>query len=112
MASILGELELLVLLAVLRLGKQAYAVTIHEEIETRANVRLARGTVYVTLGRLEKKGYLSSWFSEPTPQRGGKSKRFFKVDPSAMRLLRQSRRALENMWTDLDLDWDPVAERP
>ena len=102
MASILGELEQLVLLAIVRLGDDAYAVAIHDEIQTRAKIRLARGTVYVTLGRLEKKGYIDSWFAEPTPERGGKAKRFFKVRPVGARLLRQSRRALENMWADVD----------
>lgn len=107
MASIIGELEQLVLLAILRLGADAYAVSIQGEIETRTKIRLARGTVYVTLGRLEKKGYIGSWFAEPTPERGGKAKRFFEVRPSGVRLLRQSRLALESMWADLG----PALER-
>ena len=72
-----GELEQLVLLAVLRLRDNAYTVAIREEIAGRAGRRLSRGAVYATLERLERKGLLSSHFGEPSPERGGKAKKFF-----------------------------------
>jgi DNA-binding PadR family transcriptional regulator len=97
----------MVLLAVLRLGDAAYAVSIREEIRQRAGLRLSRGTIYVTLDRLERKGYLRSWFSDPTPERGGKAKRHFKPMPTALRSLRASRQALLKMWDGVQ----PLGER-
>lgn len=70
--NLLGELEQLVLLAVIRLDGNAYAVSIREQIEVQTGLTLARGTIYVTLDRLANKGYLESWFADPTPERGGK----------------------------------------
>ena len=64
----LGEFELVVLLAVLRLGDEAYGVTIMREIEERTGRSASRGAVYITLERLEKKGYLKSHFADPTPE--------------------------------------------
>ena len=100
--TLLAELEQMILLAIVRLQDDAYAVSIHAEIEKRTGLRLARGTVYVTLSRLEKKGYVTSSFADPTPERGGKAKRFFRAKPDALRLLRRSRAAMERMWADLD----------
>ena len=94
----LSEIEHLLLVAVLRLGKTAYAVSIHDEIQSRAGIALPRGTIYITLSRLERKGFLESWFADPTPERGGKSKRYFKVKPAALRALRQTRRVYQDMW--------------
>jgi PadR family transcriptional regulator PadR len=71
----LGELEQIVLLAVLRLGDDAYGVPIRLEIEHRARRSLTIGALYRTLDRLEAKGYVASWFGEPTRERGGRSKR-------------------------------------
>jgi DNA-binding PadR family transcriptional regulator len=85
--GLLGELEQLVLLAVLRLGDDAYAVSIRDEIETRTGIALGRGSVYVTLDRLDRKGYATSWFSDPTPERGGKAKRCFRVTAAGQRAL-------------------------
>ena len=99
----LGELEQLVLLAVLRLGDEAYAVSIGEELLAEAGVEVARGSIYVTLDRLERKGYLSSRFGDPTPERGGKSKRYFEVTQTALPLLRSARHALQNLWEGVDL---------
>ena len=69
--QLLGEVEQLVLLAILRIGDGAYAVPIRAELDRSAGVSLSRGTIYVTLDRLERKGYVSSWFDEPTPEPGG-----------------------------------------
>lgn len=81
-AQALGEFELLVLLAVLRLGPQAYAVSVRREIAAQTGREVSRGAVYVTLDRLAHKGLLRSRLGEPTAVRGGKAKRFFVVEPA------------------------------
>jgi DNA-binding PadR family transcriptional regulator len=95
--SLLGEVELLVLLAVLRLADEAYAVPIRELIRADAGVHLSRGTIYVTLERLERKGYVHSWFSDPTAVRGGKSRRFFRLKPLGLTAVKSTRRAVERL---------------
>jgi DNA-binding PadR family transcriptional regulator len=100
---LLSEVEQLVLLAVLRVGEEAYAVPIREELRARGGVDLSRGSVYVTLERLERKGYLRSRFSEPTRERGGKARRCFAVEPAALPRLRQAQRSLQQMWEGVDL---------
>lgn len=99
----LGELEQLILLAALRLGDEAYAVSIGEELRSQAGVETPRGAIYVTLERLERKGMLRSRFGDPTPERGGKAKRYFQVTSSALPLLRSSQAALLNLWDGVDL---------
>ena len=98
----LGEFEQIVLLAVLRLGDNAYGVPIRREIEKRTGRSLTVGALYRTFDRLEEKGYLNSWFSDPVPERGGRSKRYFKLEALGMRALRESREALTAMWEGLD----------
>ena len=98
----LGEFEQIVLLAILRLGEDAYGVPIRQEIERRTGRALTVGALYRTLDRLEDKGYVASAFSEPTPERGGRSKRYFKVKPIGLRSLRASREALSAMWDGLE----------
>jgi PadR family transcriptional regulator, regulatory protein PadR len=98
----LGELEQIVLLAVLRLGDDAYGVPIGTEIEQRTGRSLTVGALYRTLDRLEAKGYVTSSFGDPTPERGGRAKRYFKVRPGAIRALRTSRDALAAMWDGLE----------
>ena len=98
----LGEFEQIVLLAVLRLGDEAYGVPIRQEIEKRTGRSLTVGALYRTFDRLEDKGYLTSWFSDPTAARGGRSKRYFKVEPPGVRALRESRTALAAMWEGLE----------
>ncbi len=97
----LGEFEQMVLLAILRLDGDVYGVRIVEEIEARTGRSVSRPAVYVTLRRLEQKGLVSSWMSEPVPERGGKPRRFVRVEAEGERLLRESRRALERMWQGL-----------
>jgi DNA-binding PadR family transcriptional regulator len=94
--GLLGELEQLVLLAVLRLD-DAYAVSIRDEIEARAGIALGRSSIYVTLDRLERKGYLSSRFGPPTPERGGKAKRCFAMTASGRRALAAAEEAIARM---------------
>jgi PadR family transcriptional regulator PadR len=103
----LGEFEQIVLLAVLRLGDEAYGVPIRQDIEQRTARALTVGALYRTLDRLEEKGYVSSAFSDPTPERGGRSKRYFKIRPLGLRTLRASRDALAAMWEGLD----PLVQR-
>jgi DNA-binding PadR family transcriptional regulator len=98
----LGEFEQMVLLAIIQLGDDVYGVPIVDEIERRTGRAVARAAVYVTLRRLEQKGLISSWMSEPTPERGGKARRLVRIEPEGIRLLRESRRALDRMWSGLD----------
>ncbi len=99
--SALGELETLILLAILRLG-ETYGVPVRDEIENRAGKRLTRGAVYTALARLEKKGYLDSTIGPPTPIRGGKSKRFYSLSDRGMEALRTSTRVIERMRAGLE----------
>jgi DNA-binding PadR family transcriptional regulator len=99
-----GEFEQMVLLAILHVGEEAYGVPIVEEIERRTGRSVSRAAVYVTLRRLEKRGLVTSWMSEPTGERGGKARRCVRVEPEGVDTLRDSRRAMESMWGDLDAD--------
>lgn len=99
----LGEFEQIVLLAVLRLGNNSYGVPIRQEIETRTGRMLTVGALYSALERLEDKGYLTSHYGDPTPERGGRSRRYFKVKPLGLRVLREARDELAAMWEGLDL---------
>ena len=103
----LGEFEQMVLLAVLRTdraGGQAYGVTVHAELEQRTRRRVARGSIYMTLDRLERKGLLSSFATDPMPERGGRSRRCYKATKAATAALRASRQALLNLWQGLRLN--------
>jgi PadR family transcriptional regulator PadR len=94
----IGEFEHMVLLAVLRLGDDAYAVTVREEILTHTGRDVSRGSIYITLDRLETKGYLKSRLGEPTAERGGRAKRYYTLRPVAIEALKESRRALVSLW--------------
>ena len=86
----LGEFELLVLLAILRLDHDAYGVTIRDALETETSREVALGAIYKTLGRLEEKGYVSSRLGDPTPQRGGRRKKLYRLESLGSRALKQS----------------------
>lgn len=98
----LGEFEQVVLLAVLRLGDEAYAVTIRDEVLKHTGREVSRGSIYITLDRLETKGYLKSRLGDPTPERGGRAKRYYALRPRALEALRESRRALVSMWKGIE----------
>ena len=98
----LGELEQIVLLAVLRLGDEAYAVPILEQIEKQAGRRVARGALYTALDRLEAKGCLRSRLGESLPERGGRARRYFTVTRSAIRALKASRLSLLRLWDGIE----------
>ncbi len=89
----LGELEQFVLLAVLRLGDDAWGAEIQRELRSRAKRNVSIGTIYVTLSRLEAKGMVMSWLGEPTAERGGKAKRHFRVERAGRAALRAARTA-------------------
>lgn len=95
----LGEFEQLILTALMVLGQNAYGMTVHEKVEElAAGVRsVSLGACYTTLDRLEQKGYVRSWFSDPTPERGGRSKRFFEITGSGELALKNSLRLAENL---------------
>jgi PadR family transcriptional regulator PadR len=102
----LGEVEQLVLLAMLHLVAagvaEVYGVPIMDEIEQRTSRRVTRVAVYIALRRLEHKGLVSTWMGDPTHERGGKSRRCVKVTRTGLQALRESRRAVDQMWRGLD----------
>lgn len=100
-AGLLGELEQMVLMAVLRL-ENPYPVSVRNEIKARTGISLSRGTIYVTLLRLDRRGLVESWLGDPTPERGGKAKRCFRVTATGKRELRATRTALRRLGDGLD----------
>jgi PadR family transcriptional regulator PadR len=98
----LGDFEQIVLLAVLRLGDSAYGVPVRQDIEKRTGRSLTVGALYRTFDRLEEKGHLTSSFSDPTPERGGRSRRYFKLTAQGLEALRESRNTLTAMWQGLE----------
>ncbi len=99
----LGEFELLVLLAAMRLGDpNAYALAIAEDIRSRTGRRVRRSAVYMTLQRLEKKGFVTTRLGEPRAERGGKARRLVRIESTGAQAVHDSRVALEEMWRDLD----------
>src|SRR5262245_9167416 len=100
----LGEFEQVLLLAIVRLGDDAYGVTIRHEIADRTGRDVAIGQLYSSLDRLERKGFVRSTRSEPTPERGGRSRRHFRLKPAGATALRQSRERLASMWDGLSPD--------
>jgi PadR family transcriptional regulator PadR len=93
----LGEFEHIIVLALLRLADQAYGVTVRQEIELRTAREVSIGAVYATLDRLETKGYVKSHRGDPTPERGGRSKRFFRVTAKGAAAVSRTHRAFESM---------------
>lgn len=98
----LGEFEQMVLVAILQLSGDVYGVPIVDEIHRRTGRRVGDAAVYVALRRLEQRGLIASWMSEPTPERGGKAKRCVKVTPAGIRTVREARDAMDRMWKGLD----------
>ena len=99
---VLGEFEQLVLLALVRLGADAYGATVSIEIEQQTGRPVSISAVHTTLDRLEEKGFVRSRLGEPTPQRGGKRKRHYLVQPLGLRTLQSSIRALKRMTDGID----------
>jgi len=99
----LGEFEHIMVLALLRLEDRAYGVTVRQEIELRTHREVSIGAVYATLDRLETKGYVKSRRGDPTPERGGRSKRFFRVTAKGVAAVNRTQRALQNMTEGLNV---------
>ena len=97
----LGEFELMALLALIRLGEDAYGVPICHEIEKRSGREAALGSVYAALERLQEKGLVTSRLGESTAVRGGRAKRYFRITAQGLREVRQTQRALVNLWRGL-----------
>jgi PadR family transcriptional regulator, regulatory protein PadR len=97
----LGEFEQVVLLSILRLGEKAYGVSIREEIAACTDRNPSPGALYTTLDRLEERGFVTSRFGDPTPERGGRAKRYFQVSPAGVaavaRVQKEYRRLLEGI---------------
>lgn len=102
MPPTLGEFEQLVLIALVRLGPDAYGATVRREIETRAGRELSIAAVYTTLERLEQKGLVRSWIGEPTPQRGGRRRKYFELLPLGARALKSAHKAYAGMIAGLE----------
>ena len=94
----LGGFELLVLLALIRLGDDAYVVPISEAIEHSSGREVSIGSVYITLDRLAEKGLVSSRLGEPTAERGGRAKTYFRITAKGLRDVRQAQRTLTALW--------------
>ena len=102
----LGQFEQLVLTAILTLGNGAYGVTIHSKVQELARPKqVSLGAVYVTLDRLEDKGLVASWLSDPTPERGGRAKRCYRVEALGERALEDSAMTAKRMWEVLTEVW-------
>lgn len=99
--QLLTDFELMILLAILRVGEGAYGVRIADEIELTGGRSVVMGAVYAALGRLERNELVSSLVGDPTPERGGRAKRFFKVTPRGLRNVKQTQGALVALWTGL-----------
>lgn len=98
----LGEFEAMVLLAALRLGSEAYGLSIADEISRTAGRSTSRASVYVTLRRLERKGLISTRREKPDAAPSGKPRRLVQVEPEGVALVGEARRALQRMWSGLE----------
>lgn len=103
-----GQFEQLVLTAVLTLGEDAYGVSIYKKVKELARPRsVSLGAVYVTLDRMEDKGYVKSWLSDPTPERGGRSKRQYRLKAAGEKALQESAVAARRIWDVVTEAWGP-----
>ena len=102
--TILGEFEQLVLLALVRLGPEAYGVSITDDIAQRTGREVSLGSVYKTLERLEDKGFVASRVGDPTPERGGRRKKYYRLQAAGQRALAHSIEALRAMTEGLEAD--------
>jgi DNA-binding PadR family transcriptional regulator len=99
--QLLTDFELMILLAILRLKDKVYAVRIAREIETTAGRKILLPAVYAALERLERNGLLASSMGDPSPERGGRAKRYFRVTPQGLRSVKDTQRALIALWSDV-----------
>jgi len=105
----LGHFEQVVLSAIVALGDKAYGVTIHEKVEQLEDDRpVSPGAIYVTLDRLEDKGLVRSWLADPTPERGGRRKRYYQLQAAGERALSESLRAALRMVGAVEESWGGI----
>ena len=97
----LTDFELMILLAILRIGEDAYGVPIAREIEETGGRTVLLGAIYTALDRLEANGLVSSSMGDPTPERGGRAKRFFKVTSKGLKAVKETRKALTALWSGI-----------
>src|SRR6478672_5958075 len=95
---VLSNFELMVMLAIIRIGNDAYGVSISDEIEKTTGSEVLLGSVYDALSRLEKKGLVLSEMGEATPERGGRAKRHFRTTSRGLRVVRDTQRSLVKLW--------------
>ena len=91
----------MILLAMLRLGDEAYGVPIAKEIEQTAKRTVLLGAIYTCLDRLEENGLVSSTYGDPTPERGGRAKRFFKITAKGLKAVKDTQRAFTALWSGI-----------
>jgi PadR family transcriptional regulator PadR len=106
--ELLGSLEHIVLLALARLDGSAHGMIVRREIEERIGRNISIGAVYATLERLEAKGFVSSFTGEPTPERGGRAKRMFRLEAAGKRALQVSEQTIRNMTAGLNSRWENI----
>jgi PadR family transcriptional regulator, regulatory protein PadR len=99
----LGGFESMLMLTVLRLGEQAYGVTIRRELLTKAKKDVAIGAIYTALERLERKRFVESWLGEPTSARGGRAKRYYRLTARGSKVLNETQRAIQGLMVGLSL---------
>ena len=99
--KILSRAEELILLSVWRLGEEAYCVPILDEAQKHSNKDWTLSGIYIPLGRLERKGYVESYLGDPTPERGGKRKRYYKITSDGFQALKAVRQVEKSMWNGL-----------
>lgn len=99
--ELLTDFKLMILLAVLRAGDEAYGVALARDIERTTGRSVLLGAVYAALERLERNGLVASTVGEPTAARGGRAKRFFRVTPRGLRGVKDTQRALVALWRDV-----------
>jgi DNA-binding PadR family transcriptional regulator len=108
----LGQFEQLVLTAILTRGEDAYGVSIHSKVEELARPKaVSLGAVYVTLDRLEDKGLVKSWLSDPTPERGGRAKRCYRLEGLGERALEESAVTAKRVWDGIAEVWGKKWEK-
>ena len=95
------DFELMILLAILRIGEDAYGVPIAREIEQTGKRSVLLGAIYTALDRLEENGLVTSIYGDPTPERGGKAKRFFKVTSKGLKAVKETQRAFTALWSGI-----------
>ena len=95
---LLTDFELMILLAILRVGEEAYGVPVAREIEAVTGRTVTRASIYAALDRLARMGLVTSTLGDPTPQRGGKAKRFLRVTGKGVRAVKDTKQAFTTLW--------------